>query len=267
MKKKVIQDSEAKEIMLSILIKFAEYCEKYNLRYVLGAGTLLGAIRHKGYIPWDNDIDVWMPRPDYEKFIFLTKQNPVSENINCLDFHEVRTFPFIKLADKRTVLKENYLRTEQFLGIYIDIFPLDGISSNKKEQKKILKKVKIYNLLFNFANYRFNTGSSLKIKILKNILYPFSKLISNKWVCLHYNNLCKNYNYDDCEFCAVIVWGIGEKTIFKRKYFDISYAEFEKSKFKVPKYYDEVLKIQYGNYMKLPPENERIAHSYIAYWK
>ncbi|MDE7309906.1 MAG: LicD family protein, partial [Lachnospiraceae bacterium] len=84
---------------------------------------------------------------------------------------------------------------------------------------------------------------------------------------IHYNNLCKYYNYDDCEFCAIVVWGIGEKTVFKRKYFDIFYAEFEKSKFKVPKYYDEVLKKQYGNYMKLPPENERIAHSYLAYWK
>lgn len=267
MKVKIIKESEAKQIMLNILIQFSTYCEKYKLRYFLGAGTLLGAIRHKGYIPWDNDIDVWMPRPDYEKLIFMTKQESISENISCLDFNEVRTFPFIKLIDKRTILKENYLVTEQTLGIYIDIFPLDGFPDNKEEQKRILKKVKIYNILFNFANYRFNTGSSLKKKLLKNILYPFSKLIPNKWVCTQYNSLCKKYNYDECNTCAVVVWGLGNKNVFKKEYFDISYAEFEKYTFRIPKYYDNVLKGQYGDYMQLPPKEKRIVHFHTAYWK
>ena len=215
---KKIDNVEAKEIMLDILLQFSNFCEKHNLKYALGYGTLLGAIRHSGYIPWDNDIDVTMPRPDYEKFRELMTTTSVSENISCLDYKFCNTFPFLKLVDNRTILKEKFLRKDDGLGLYIDIFPLDGMPDLENERNMLLSKSRYYAKLFSFANYRFNKGSTLKIKIIKNVLYPFSYIMPEKLICKKMDMLCKNYNYNNSNYVANIVWDAGfpayDKAIF-----------------------------------------------------
>ncbi len=262
-----IQNDILKEIMLEILQQFAQFCEKWKLRYYLACGTLLGSVRHKGYIPWDNDVDVWMPRPDYEKLIKILKKEKINSNIECLDYREVRTFPFLKLIDNRTVLKEHFLVTEKTLGVYIDIFPLDGLPDSLREQKKILNKVRFYYKLYAFANYRFNTGSNFIIKIIKNICYPFSRLVSSYRVCDKLDKLCKNYEYDKSRYVGNIVWGEGERDVFLKEYFNVSYGMFENMEFRIPGGYDQILKQRYGEYMVLPPESKRVIHQFDAAWK
>lgn len=262
-----IIEPEVKELMLDLLKKFSCYCEKNNLRYYLAAGTLLGAVRHQGYIPWDNDIDVWMPRPDYEEFLSKMKNEKVDSYIECLQYQEVKTFPFAKLIDNRTILKEHFLVTEDSLGVYIDIFPLDGLPEEAGDRKKIENKAKIYKKLYAFANYRFGTGSSNGMKCIKMLLYPFSKMVSNRWVCDRLNHLCQSYDYDNCRWVGTVVWGPGEPDFFLREYFEAGKAVFEKNYFCIPKDYDAVLKKKYGNYMELPPEKERVVHYFEAYWK
>ena len=133
-----INNEEAKKIEFKVLVEFAKYCDENNLRYHLAYGTLLGAVRHKGFIPWDNDIDVTMPRPDYEKFRKLVCEKEVASNISCLDYKYCDTFPFIKLVDNRTICKEHFLVTESNMGLYIDVFPMDGFPKDIKKQKGII---------------------------------------------------------------------------------------------------------------------------------
>ena len=264
---KSISDDEARKLELNLLIEFAEYCEKKNLRYALAYGTLIGAIRHKGFIPWDNDIDVVMPRPDYEKFIKEEEKEKISSYMECLDYHETRTFPFAKLIDKRTCLKEHFLVTEDNMGVYIDIFPLDGFPDSEKEQRKLFAKAKFWYKMFAFANYRFNTGSNRIKWLLKCVLYPFSRLVSNRFVCERLNHICKKYPYDESRMVGNIVWGFGMEEIIPKHYMEKEYGMFENEKLCIPKGYDGYLRQCYGDYMKLPPEEERIVHAFEAEWK
>lgn len=265
---RTIDDDEARRLMLELLIAFAQYCDENGLRYFLAYGTLLGAVRHKGYIPWDNDVDVVMPRPDYDKLLGLVKEKPIADYIDCLDYREVKTFPFAKLVDNRTVLREYFYVTEESSGIYCDVFPLDGYPDDTAQQQNIIKKAKHGKNMFKFANYRFNVGKKPAIRIIKNILYPISRLFSNEKICTKLNLLCKDYDFDKSETVGNIVWGFYDKELgLKREYFDIEHGEFEGHTFNIPKNYDKVLTALYGDYMKLPPENERKVHFYDAVWK
>ena len=210
---------EARELELNLLIKFAEFCEQENLRYYLAYGTLIGAIRHKGFIPWDNDVDVVMPRTDYDRFLERGQECPIEDYIQALDYHKVRTFPFIKLIDNRTRLKEHFLVTEENLGIYIDIFPLDGFPDSREQQLKLFKKAAFYWKLYAFANYRFNTGANIGKRIIKILLYPFSRMVSSYKVCEKLNDLCKEYDYDSSQTVGNIVYGVDERELMPREYF------------------------------------------------
>lgn len=262
-----IDNDCAKEIMLDILSSIAKYCDTNNFRYYLAYGTLIGAIRHKGFIPWDNDIDIWMPRPDYNKLREMVKDNPINENILCLDYRNERTFPFLKASDKRTRLKEHFLVTENNLGLYVDILPLDGLPDDNVARKKIYSEVEKYKRLFSLANYRFNTGSSRKMKLFKNLFYPISRLMSSKKICTKIDTLCSEYEYDKSQYVGNVVWGYTQKEALRREWFKESECLFEGKYYKIPHNYDEVLRTYYGDYMKLPSEDKRIVHYYNVSWK
>jgi len=265
---KGIEHAEAQRIELDILTAFSRYCRDNGLRYYLAYGTLLGAIRHHGFIPWDNDVDVVMPRPDYEKLLSMVKQNSISEHIRLLDYREEKTFPFAKAVDTRTTCKEHFLVTEDNMGLYIDIFPLDGMPENEDEQNRILRKIRILSKLYVVANYRFNTGSTTLVRWIKNLLYPVSRLVSSRWVCRRLNALCAAYPYDESVMVANVVWGEEKKDIMPRAWYDSSVAGvFEHNEISIPAAYHQILKQLYGDYMQLPPEEERIVHEFEAYWK
>ena len=264
---RMIDFDETRKLELDLLIKFAGFCEKEKLRYYLAYGTLIGAVRHKGFIPWDDDIDVVMPRPDYTRFLERVQKCSIDDYIEVLDYHNVRTFPFIKLIDSRTRLKEHFLVTEESSGIYIDIFPLDGFPNSKKEQNILLKKAALYYKQYAFANYRFNTGANVGKRFIKNLLYPFSRLVSSSCVCEKLNGLCKDYDYESADIVGNIVWGFDERELISKDCFQNEYAEFEGHQFCIPKGFDQYLTQCYGNYMELPPEEERITHQFEAEWK
>lgn len=264
---KSISLDELKKIQLDILKSYIDFCNDNNLIYFLGGGTLLGSIRHKGYIPWDDDIDVMMPRADYE--ILLNKYN--NSHFKILSFKNTDSYyyPFAKIVDLRTKLVEKDLEEINEMGVYIDVFPIDYLPNEKKEISKIFKKYDKYGKIVLFSKYvdLSKTSKNIIKKIIKKLLMPFLK---NKNICK--NNL-KKMNVLGCnektDTVACISGRYFEKEIMPASYID-GYIEsdFENLKCKIPVGYDSYLTKHYGDYMKLPPKEKQVSnHSNTAYWK
>ena len=148
MKRKKLNSDEVKKIELQLLLKFDELCKKHDLQYSLCGGTLLGAIRHKGFIPWDDDIDVMMPRDDFEKLLKLEKTQASDQVEKLVSWKSGKSiYPFIKMINTKTVLKEKYLDKEYTTGVWIDIFPIDGMPEDQKIVDKKYKKVIFYKMM------------------------------------------------------------------------------------------------------------------------
>ena len=263
-----IGDEEAKLLMLEILKDIACYCNENNMHYYLAYGTLLGAIRHNGFIPWDNDIDIWMPRPDYESFRKLVRAKPIASNIRVLDPQIDDTFPFIKVIDSRTILREDYLVTEKNLGVYVDIFALDGLPDDDKIIDQIISKANNLNKAYALASYRFNTGSSKRNKVLKNLFFPFSRiLMSRKTINKKLDCLCEGYNYTTSTYVGNLLWPNKKRECLKKEWFKGATHKFEGYDFSIPDGYDKILSHYYGNYMQLPPDEDRVTHCFRAHWR
>lgn len=263
-----IQFEEMKKIELNILIYFTEVCEENNLRYYLGGGTLLGAVRHKGFIPWDDDIDVMMPRPDFQKLLSLSINN---ENYNIIKPSTAGYYyNFAKLVDTRTILEEKGIKRIDGLGVYIDIFPLDGMPETPDDRKKRFKEL-------NSIRKRINNTCLLKPKFHRN---PFAYLnacrIYNSNKNIDLSSLQKKYldsalknSFDDSEFVFAAGGAYGARDIFPGKWFEKEIElQFENLSVKAFNGYDFYLTQLYGDYMTLPPEDKRVTpHHTIVYFK
>lgn len=263
-----IQFEEMKKIELNILIYFTEVCEENNLRYYLGGGTLLGAVRHKGFIPWDDDIDVMMPRPDFQKLLSLSINN---ENYNIIKPGTAGYYyNFAKLVDTRTILEEKGIKVIDGLGVYIDIFPLDGMPETPDARKKRFKEL-------NSIRKRINNTCLLKPKFHRN---PFAYLnacrIYNSNKNIDLSSLQKKYldsalknSFDDSEFVFAAGGAYGARDIFPGKWFEKEIElQFENLSVKAFNGYDFYLTQLYGDYMTLPPEDKRVTpHHTIVYFK
>lgn len=263
---KEIKMEELKSIQLDILKDIHSFCEKNQLRYYLFYGTLLGAIRHKGYIPWDDDIDIAMPRPDYEKFFSMFGNNKY-EAQNCTNTKKY-PYSFGKVFDNRTVLKENISFTVEN-GVYVDIFPLDGLPEDKQKIDKIINKIKIWRYILNLKkNKIFNCKRTIPKQLFFIFLQMFVIVIPYRFVVNKINNLCKFYAYDSCELVAELNAGNNNSMIHRSAFDKTIMIDFEKYKFMAPCGYDEWLTNRYGDYMQAPPIKDRIStHKYKAWWK
>ena len=255
--------------MLEILVEFDRYCKQHDLTYFLGYGTLLGAIRHNGFIPWDNDIDVVMLRDDYNKLRQLLVIEPISANLHALDYRFEKTFPFLKITDVRTVVREKYLETENNLGLYIDVFPLDIIPDDPKLIKKIQKKCFLLYKLYAFTSYRFGTGKNLVKKMFKFLLFPLRLFVNQQRVCKMLDFFYTTLPVNCSSKLINLVWGLpDDRDVYDITwYHDVISVSFEGYNFNAPNQYDLILKQQYGDYLKLPPVSERFTHDYNAIWK
>lgn len=271
---KTLKINEIRNIQLEILSTFAELCNNNNLKYFLVYGTLLGAIRHKGYIPWDDDIDVAMPRKDYEKFVSCISER-LPEHLTVMKPLESNSISsFIKIYNNKTKLKEYKNREKNVYvqsGVYIDVFCLDGLPENDRCIQKIYKKARfLYSrdyilrlcTLYKDIDFSFNLKDNTKkiIGILSHNFYKgkyFHKL----------NNLARSYDYDKADRVGTLMAGYWEKEINKRSVFDQTIKlEFEGKQYFAPAGYHDYLTGIYGDYMEYPPVSKRISpHDYDAF--
>ena len=274
MKKNELTIKETQMISLEILHIITDICETQCLRYSLIYGTLIGAVRHHGYIPWDDDVDIMMPRSDYDKLLLYLKDHiqeyPYLEVFNR---EECPEYPYMitRISDNRYIIEmEN---EKPFgMGIFIDIYPYDGLGNTKDEALKYgLKGDRLSSLCYQATRDHFaieNTTSSWR-KIVKFPIYLYAKFKGKDWFQNKLEKLARVKDYDNSEYVGCVVWlSWVEKDIFPRKWFEKTILmEFDKYKFRVPKEYDKILRHEYGDYMKLPPEKDRVGHHFYKVYK
>lgn len=263
---KLLSDNEIKEIELEILVEFHNFCKKHNLYYTLSGGTLLGAIRHRGFIPWDDDIDVMMYRSDYNRLIDLLRRERISEKLDYLLPSEEYLYPFMKIFRNDTVAKMEDNNTEH--GIWIDIFPLDNLPSDTSKVRRSFLKSRFYRSCI-IAMTSDLTAIKKDFKwFSKLILKKSCRLIGYKRVLDRTSTASQRYNQEETEYIGGLLWGygIGEK-MNKVEFFQPNSVKFENYEFTAPSCWEEYLIGIYGNYNELPPLEKRKGHGILAYMK
>lgn len=246
---------------LEILKYFDSLCKKNKLDYFMAYGTLLGAVRHKGFIPWDDDVDLHMIGNDYLKLVELLKNNQDKKYF----FQSLETeknyyllWNKVRLNDS-IFIEKGWEDNEIHKGISLDIFPLIEYPDNEKDKKKIDRIFKITKLLIdcNMKQNKNYKSYGVSGKILSKIFRLIPQKIRNKKVINNIKYLC-NYK-SNSEYYFSTDCGM-DKKISKECFNKSINLVFENEKFVAPKDYHEYLEVMYGDYMKLPDEKDRIGH-------
>lgn len=261
---------ELKLIQLDVVQALHDFCIENNIKYSLACGSLLGAIRHNGYIPWDDDIDVYMEREDYNKFVsvFPKSNNPIYK-LACLETDERWHIPYGKLYDDRTLIIED---APDWLpiGVNIDVFPVDAVPEDSDIWLKYNKR---RSFLRDFIYYKYSKTRK-EYSVLKNCSILFVRAIlcfvGRRFHAKMVNWYAQRFRNDDSANCLFEnVQGIFQKRPFDKKDFSETILhKFEDRELCVMSGYDHCLRCGFGDYMKLPPVEKRVSHhSFKAYWK
>lgn len=255
--------NELQQCEFELLKIFVELCNKYKLKYFLVCGSALGAIKYKGFIPWDDDIDVGMPRSDYE--IFLQKaQQDLPQKIFLQNYRTDKYFPhvFTKLRNSDTTMIEaNMAHLKMNHGIYIDIFPLDGVPNLQKEIKKIKFKKKIL-AWFHYCALKNNDSGIVACRNFILRLFGFHKRTYKALERL--DKIISAYSTENSEiWCNHGNWQGDLEYAPKWQYGDGVEVEFEGIKVIIPEYYDEYLTQKYGDWRSDPPIDKQQSHHSI----
>ena len=181
--KKIIDLKELQYLELDILEEFHSICISNGFRYTLGGGTALGAVRHGGFIPWDDDIDIGMPRPDYNNFIRYCKNNKTLFQLICNETQPKYYDFYAKLINKHTVLKSSTVFTDIQLGVYIDVFPYDGLGDSITEAKLNWYKSAFQRELLvakKWSKFSLSKTHSLKYEPIRFMFFLLSRYVSEK---------------------------------------------------------------------------------------
>ena len=277
---KEIDIETVRKLQLDMLISFANFCDENNYTYWLSGGTLLGAVRHKGFIPWDDDIDIMMPRDDYEKA--LREYHHERYKIDCVLVNENSWLRYGRINDSYTLLKTNY-KAECNESIFIDIFPIEGLPDSFIKQRIIYGLAKLL-LSCSLASYMTYSGSKRyndrdagflewKYYLRTAVKYLFITVLGKtkpSFWAKSLDSLAKRYPFATSKMAGCVISGPhGTKEIMPREVFgDKIMMDFEGLKFWGLKDYDTYLSHLYGDYMKLPPKDKQVSHhDFRAYYR
>lgn len=264
-----LDGKETKDSLLGILVYIDSICRENHLNYSLYAGTLLGGARHKGFIPWDDDVDIMMPYPDYKKFIQLPEINTLdnrytlhyatTENLNG----EKYVFPFPKVEDNSTIIKFSGTKDEG--GAYVDIFPLTGFPRSKEQ-------IVAYSKSILDLRPKIPRTTVIGKGILRKTRNKFYRLNYKKYRDA-YMKLVETYDYDSSNEVGQNIWPVNKKgdigEHFPKEWLkEFTTLSFEGYNFMVISEYEKLLELEYGDWKKLPPkEEQRGTHDFVLYRK
>ena len=251
---------ECKKISLDILIDIADFCDKNDITYFLSVGTLLGCIRHKGFIPWDDDIDIMMPRPDYNRLL-----NEYNGKYELLKPSEGLLY-YAKAYDPHTVKYEadTDYKKNKVIGVDIDIFPLDGIVNDKQIIERLYKRACFLETLLRLSNQPIFLRKN-PIKCINRII---PRIIGSKNLVKMIEKNAQTYDYDKSDYVIRMRWSPNGFTgALPKSVYNKTYGEFEGYTFCIPEGYEEFLTAFFGDYMTLPPEDKRVVHDFECYIK
>lgn len=275
MKKLTIADVQKRS--LDVLSYIDEICRINDLKYSIFYGSLIGVERHSGFIPWDDDIDIVMLRDDYDQLMKLLSEESSKFKLLSFETSNNYRYPFAKVVDTTTTAK-----TKQFFGyedpnfgVFVDIFPIDGIPKTKEEQDEYQLECETYRInMMDTLGLAYARSYSL-VKSLGKLFFklPYHKRLKkigddNFWRA-KYNEATRRYDIKQSDYCGYlefinINWGVFPTNWFK----EFEDVEFEGRKFQAIKNRRDFLTLRYGNYMELPPVEERITHHpYSFYFK
>ncbi len=261
-KVKTLRDLQLAE--LRILKNFKKYCDDNNLKYYMLGGTFLGAVRHKGFIPWDDDIDMGMPREDYDKFI---KEYSGTYTKDTFENETEFTHYALRLIDSSAQVVTKNGEKESVWSAWVDIFPLDGMPNNA-----LLRKIHIWRLSIARAKFKLSTIEQVPKKKKRSLIEKTIIRIAaifNPWkhkkpivYIKQIDKLLRKYPTEKSNYYINYMGAYKTKEMFKKEvYADIANYKFEDIELPAPKDYDKVLSQLYGNYMQVPPEYERNKHN------
>jgi len=259
---------ESKKIQLDILQKVHNFCKENEINYTITGGTLIGAIRHKGFIPWDDDIDIALPRSEYERLIASFKDPSGVYKLHCLENDSKYCYPYAKIEDTRTFIDEAVAGPK--MGIAIDVFPMDDMLDSREDSLKLMKKIIDFKTLYMAKLVSPSKRNSFKkrcgIRLLKLLLLP----IPLRTLAQKLSVKAKTYGKPNSSYMGCVVSGYGLKELISREVYEgFIEVPFEDRMFSAIAHYHDFLSSIYGDYMKLPPEDKRHSPHTLKgiYWK
>lgn len=255
--------NEIHSILLSIASAFHQICIKHDIPYCMLGGTMLGAVRHKGFIPWDDDMDFAVPREYYEKVTDLLEQE-LPQEYHALNYRNCQQikYPFIKIEDRRTCINDKSLDCplEEKIGLNIDVFPLDRCDKNSWRMKRVFFFIALQTLFF-VDSPTYSKPKALIKKICKYFAPKDTRFFIKRieWAML---------NANDAGYVGNLIGRWREKETFKAGIFqNLADYTFENITLCGPKDYNTYLTQMYGDYMKMPSKEQQLVHVEGVYWR
>ena len=267
-----LERQEVQKLLLEMLDAFAAYCRKHELRYYLVGGTLLGAVRHQGFIPWDDDIDVGMPRPDYERLLALAKEEPVAPQYRIISAEDdTLSLPFAEMIHLDTRLERptsKYIDGDfRQLYLFLDIFPQDGWPESEQAARRLVRRTNFLRKLSTESRATPGAGTSVARIIAKTPAILLGRAIGTSRINRHLDKIARKYNYDLSKYVGAVtygIYGIGERCE-REAVFPLKEATFENRVFWTPGCTDSYLTGIFGDYMTLPPKEKQVSHG-LTVW-
>lgn len=253
-----VDSDELKRLQIGILDCVADFCQKNDIVYWLDCGTLLGAIRHDGYIPWDDDIDLGMLRPDFDRFIHEFNGFNARYQVHCIENDPDFYFGFAKVLDMQTVLYEPDEKGQKY-SINIDIFVYDNAPDDDSELKKAFRRRDFFRSCNILRNYNNKPSGNILRQLLVYIMRLSVKLFPKGYYCRKLVENAKRFHLLQTNRVGNFV-GFDKMACNKRALVSFDKHTFEGNLYVIPAGYDEWLRSFYHDYMQLPPEEQRVTH-------
>lgn len=253
---------EMKGIELEIMDELDAVCKAHGVQYFLGYGSLLGAVRHGGFIPWDDDMDVVMMRDQYEILMEHFNEWRSSDRFQLVSYRDKSSiYQFAKIVDATTIVYENFVGRKYATGVWVDLFPLEDFS---QEGAKLRGEYRRVGLLRSFAVADPSVGSSGFVKLAKRVVCPLAKRKDPYELAARLDDIAQRIGRESADAVTDVLGEDGKK-VFPKSLFEPIRMKFEDREYDAPAGYEEYLSLQYGDWRTPPPSEQRLVHVMEAY--